>query len=97
MSNKPKGTKMLGEVQQDVYVKQMRDRLVVLRLEHELAKLTVEKVQFEEWLMNKFPQKQMEESDNNSGDSLKTESESQDITLKVEETESGTDVDNKEA
>lgn len=90
MSNKPKGTKMLGEVQQDAYIKQMRDRLVVLRLEHELAKLTVEKVQYEEWLMKKFPEKPMEEPAKTTEETPNTQPESQDNTP-------GTDVDNKEA
>lgn len=90
MSNKPKGAKGLEQVQQDVYVKQMRDRLVVLRLEHELAKLTVEKVQYEEWLMKKFPQKGDPNTAKTTEGAPNTQPESQDNTP-------GTDVDNKEA
>jgi len=79
MSNKPKGTKeMQAAFEQSEYIKTMQDRLKTLRLEHELAKLTVEKLQYEEWLMKKFPQEPVKES----GDNLKNESESQDIPLK---------------
>jgi len=85
MSNKPKGTKGMELAQQTAYIKDMQDRLKVLRLEHELTKLTVEKLQYEEWLMKRFPEpaKTTEENTN-------TKSEGQDNIP-------GTEVDNKEA